>query len=76
MDMTDGQKKYLMPYFKVLRDLTIIIIISFVVYVIAAGPGRVLNKINDNSILFCRKFVFYVFYYLLLLFFREWGAAY
>jgi signal transduction histidine kinase len=36
MDMTDGQKKYLMPYFKVLRDLAIIIILSFVVYVIAA----------------------------------------
>lgn len=36
MDMTDGQKKYPMPYFKVLRDLAIIIILSFVVYVIAA----------------------------------------
>ncbi len=36
MDMTDGQKKYPMPYFKVLRDLAIIIILSFVVYVIAS----------------------------------------
>jgi signal transduction histidine kinase len=35
MDMTEGQKKYPMPYFKVLRDLAIIIILSFVVYVIA-----------------------------------------